>query len=246
MTAPRFFHPPPLPHNTLAELPEAAAHHALRVLRLRDGQAIELFDGVGWAVSGTLRVAGRKVQAQVGEARQSAPRRGQLTLYQGIPASDRMDWVVEKATELGVARIVPVLTRRTVLKLQGERRERRWQHWQRIVLAACAQSGRNDLLEVLPPLPWAEALVHAQGDGGLHLLCHPEAPTTLTECLRQQAPEQLALWVGPEGGWEANEYTEALRAGVHPVRHGALTLRSETAGLALAAASSALLGWVDA
>src|SRR5690606_36798704 len=128
-------------HKTLAELPEATAHHALRVLGLRDGQAIERIGGEGWAVSGTLRVAGRKVQAQVGEARQSAPRRGQHTLYQGIPASDPMDWVVEKTTELGVARIVPVLTRRTVLKLQGEHRERRWQHWQRVVLADCSQGG---------------------------------------------------------------------------------------------------------
>ncbi len=245
MTAPRFHHPAPLPEQALVELPEAAAHHALRVLRLRHGQPIELFDGAGHAVAGTLHVEGRRAFARLATVQATPARRGHITLYQGIPAGDRMDWVVEKATEIGIHRIVPILARRTVVKLQGERRERRWQHWQKVALAACAQSGRNDLPEVTPPLAWADALADARTDDAAQLVCHPEATHTLATCLRRQPPARLALWVGPEGGWDDQELADARAAGVQSVRHGNLVLRSETAGLVLAAASAAVLGWMD-
>lgn len=244
MTLPRFHLALPWTPERLDQLPEDISHHALRVLRLRDGTPIEIFDGVGGHAQGELQIQGKRASLALSQApQQDIPRPARLTLIQGIASSDKMDWIVEKATELGIDRIIPVAAQRSVLRLQGERRDKRWQHWQRVALAACAQSGRNFLPEILVPCSLQEAL--EQIPMGQALLCDPSAEVSLLPLLRQQQPAAITLLVGPEGGWAQEELQQAQHAGVQAVRYAGFVLRTETAGLALAAASAAVLGWSD-
>lgn len=245
MALPRFHVPGPWSPNGPLDLPEEAAHHALRVLRLAPGTAIEVFDGKGAALPGVLVASGKRAALEArGEVRRTPLREPRLTLVQGIASGDKMDWIVEKATELGVDVVVPLAARRSVLRLQGERREKRWRHWQRVAQAACGQCGRDMLPEILAPLTMGEWLARPAAPG-LSVVCHPEAEASLLPLLRRAAPEALTLWVGPEGGWDEEELALAQRHGVLPVRWGGYVLRTETAGLALAAAGSAVLGWND-
>jgi len=153
-----------------------------------------------------------------------------------------MDWVVEKAVELGAARVSPIAAQRSVLQLSGPRLEKRVAHWQRIAQSAAEQCGRNRLMTVDAPLTLEAWL--AQPAEGLRVLCHPEADQDLAATL-QGAPDQAAitLLVGPEGGWSDKELEAARKAGVQAVRFGPRVLRTETAGLALLSAISALRGW---
>jgi len=245
MALPRFYVPGPWTADGPIDLPDDTGHHALRVLRLTAGTAIEVFDGAGMALAGVLVVRGRQaVMEPRGDVRHTPARSPRLTLVQGIASGDKMDWIVEKATELGVDRVVPLAARRSVLRLQGDRREKRWQHWQRVAQAACAQCGRDVLPEIQPPLTMSEWLARPAAPG-LALTCHPEAEPSLLPLLRRESPEALTLWVGPEGGWDDEELALAQRHGIVPVRLGGHVLRTETAGLALAAACSAVLGWSD-
>lgn len=156
-----------------------------------------------------------------------------------------MDWVVEKAVELGAARVTPIAAQRSVLQLSGPRLDKRVAHWSRIAQSAAEQCGRNRLMTVDAPLGLRDWL--AQPADSLRLLCHPEAIPTLTDVLQassDQAPLQsLCLLVGPEGGWSDAELTLAAEHSVQSVRFGPRVLRTETAGLALISAASALLGW---
>ncbi|CAB3878252.1 16S rRNA (uracil(1498)-N(3))-methyltransferase [Achromobacter denitrificans] len=243
MSAPRFYCDIPLSSGARVALPDALAHHALRVLRLREGEALVLFNGRGGEFPAVLEMEGKAGFAQLGEhAPREAELGGRITLVQGLPSGDKMDWVVEKAVELGVARVCPVAAQRSVLQLSGPRLEKRVAHWQRIAQSASEQCGRNRLMAVDAPLTLAEWL--AQPSGDLRLMCHPEAADDLAARLRA-APglPALTLLVGPEGGWSDKELAQAEAAGVQAVRFGPRVLRTETAGLALASAVSALLGW---
>jgi RNA methyltransferase, RsmE family len=249
MPAPRFFCPAPLPSHTEIALPEAVAHHAVRVLRLRDGADIVLFDGQGGEVPATL-VLGKDApaRARLGErSPREAELAGRIVLVQGLPAGDKMDWIVEKSVELGAAAIVPVAARRSVSQLAGPRREKRLARWRSIVQAACEQCGRNRLPsvgDVVTLEQWLEN--NARSPSPLPVfLCHPEASEPLAPALRALRPDALALLVGPEGGWSDEELAAAARYGACPLRHGSRILRTETAGLALIAAVTAILGWED-
>ncbi len=242
---PRFYCPAPLAPGARLSLPDALAHHAVRVLRLRDGAAIALFDGSGGQYPAVLRIQGKQAWAELGEfdARE-AELPGRITLVQGLPGSDKMDWVVEKAVELGAAALIPVQARRSVVQLSEERAGKRRAHWQRIAQAAAEQCGRNRLMDIAAPLSLQDFL--AQPAAGPLLLCHPDADATLAQALAPlagQAQPSLSLLVGPEGGWSEDELQAARRAGAQAVRFGPRVLRTETAGLALIAAASALLGW---
>ena len=138
---PRFFCPQPLAANSLADLPPAVAHHALRVLRLGVGDAVVLFNGEGGAYPGRIAVAGRGVRVQLAEwdsGERESPL--DLTLAQALPSADKMDFVVQKAVELGVARIQPLLAARSVVRLAGERAERRVAHWQQVAVSSCSSA----------------------------------------------------------------------------------------------------------
>ena len=241
---PRFYCSVPLDAHQTIELPPELAHHAVRVLRLKTGAPLILFDGRGGQYPATLAVDGKKSYATLGaHCAAEAELDGDITLAQGIASADKMDWIVEKAVELGARRLVPIAAHRSLLQLSGERLEKRLAHWNRIARSASEQCGRNRVMPVAAPLPLRDCLAqldfNADGQG---LFCHPDAPRTLAGSLRAGV-SRLTLFVGPEGGWSDEEQSLATRAGAQPVRFGNRVLRTETAGLALIAAISALRGW---
>lgn len=243
MSAPRFFCDIPLSAGARIALPDALAHHALRVLRLKAGESVVLFNGQGGEYPAVLDVDGKAGYAQLGDfSAREAELAGRITLVQGLPSGDKMDWVVEKAVELGASRVSPIAAQRSVLQLSGPRLDKRVAHWQRIAQSAAEQCGRNRLMAVDAPRSLADWL--AEPAEGLRLLCHPEAGEDLADKLRA-APglTALTLLVGPEGGWSDKELELARQAGVQAVRFGPRVLRTETAGLALVSAVSALLAW---
>jgi 16S rRNA (uracil1498-N3)-methyltransferase len=153
-----------------------------------------------------------------------------------------MDWIIEKATELGVARVVPVAAQRSVLQLSGERLVKRMQHWRRIAQAASEQCGRNRIMAIDDPCS-LRAFIGGDADAhGLALLCHPNADSNLADALSPTAT-RITILVGPEGGWSPEELAIAERSGAQRIQFGTRVLRTETAGLALVSAISALQGW---
>ncbi|NYT38495.1 16S rRNA (uracil(1498)-N(3))-methyltransferase [Allopusillimonas soli] len=243
MPTPRFFLPPPLTAAATIRLPDALAHHALRVLRLRDNASIILFDGRGGQFPATLQIHGKGASAILGAHDPAeAELAGQITLVQGIASGDKMDWVIEKAVELGACAVVPIAAHRSVLQLSGDRLRKRMAHWRRIAQAASEQSGRNRIMRVDEPRHLAHYLEEADATSQPALFCHPDASSTLAHALHG-VRDKFALLVGPEGGWSEEEQALARARGLQPVSFGKRVLRTETAGLALMAACSALLGW---
>lgn len=241
MAAPRFFCPIRLQaHQTLA-LPPELAHYMLRVLRLKDGAGIVLFDGHGGQYDAVLRVSGKAAEAEVG-AHQAleAELPGRITLVQGLPSGDKMDWIVEKAVELGAHRLIPIAAQRSVVQLNAERRAKRLKHWERIAQSASEQCGRNRIMRISEPVALDDCLAAGDLEGPI-LLCHPEAEHSLVQALGSAS--DATLLIGPEGGWSPEERQQAVRRGATPLRFGTRVLRTETAGLALIAAISALKGW---
>lgn len=242
MSQPRFHCPFPLTANQRTELPDATAHHAVRVLRLRDGQSVVLFDGLGGQYSATLEIEGKRAWAQVGaHTPTEAELPARTILVQGIASGDKMDWIVEKAVEMGVSQLVPIAAKRSVIQLSGERREKRLNHWKRIAISASEQCGRNRIMDVAPVQGLQEWLDTAE-DALLKLACHPEAGTDLQEAV-QHHNGAVAVMVGPEGGWSDEELEQMDKAGLTPVRFGPRVLRTETAGIALMAALAAIKNW---
>lgn len=242
MSAPRFYCPAPLAPDTTIELPPALAHHALRVLRLKPDTDIVLFDGLGGQYPSTLLIDGKRAYARTGPMQPvDVELPGHITLAQGIPSGDKMDWVIEKAVELGAARLIPITAQRSVLQLGGDRLRKRMEHWRRVAQSASEQCGRNRLMEVSEPLGLAACLAECDANTQT-LFCHPEAALSLPAALDRQAG-RLRLLVGPEGGWSPQEQTLVEQAGLTPVRFGNRVLRTETAGLALISAVSALRNW---
>lgn len=242
MSHPRFYCPFPLTANQRIELPDPIAHHALRVLRLREATPIILFDGSGGHYPARLRIEGKRAWAEIGNhVASEAELPVHTTLVQGIASGDKMDWVVEKAVEMGVSRLVPIAAQRSVIQLVGERRERRLNHWQRIAISASEQCGRNRIMEITPVQSLQRWLADS-GTGLLRLACHPDA-----ECSLAAATEghdgPMALMVGPEGGWSDEELALMHEEGLATVRFGRRVLRTETAGIALMAALAAIKRW---
>jgi 16S rRNA (uracil1498-N3)-methyltransferase len=216
--------------GTRVRLQGSAASHVTRVLRLRLGEALTLFNGAGGEYAARIDQAhGGEVTLAVGE-QQMIERESPLplTLVQGISRGERMDLVVQKATELGVGRIVPVLTERSVVRLDAHQADRKLIHWRAIVVSACEQSGRNRLPEVLPPAGLREFL-RSGAATGTRLLLSPLAPRRLAEVKPDGGATVL---IGPEGGLSEEEQQAAVQAGFEAVRMGPRVLRTETAALA--------------
>ncbi|MCZ2406077.1 MAG: 16S rRNA (uracil(1498)-N(3))-methyltransferase [Burkholderiales bacterium] len=236
---PRFHCPVPLQAGDDIALPAGAARH-VQVLRLQPGEAITLFhggeDGPGGEFEATITHMGRsEVRARVGThlaVEREAPRA--VHLLAGITANERMDWLVEKATELGVASITPLLAERSVLKLKGERAEKKLAHWQAVAVAACEQCGRNRVPPIHPAVDLADWLRAPPAEGARLLLSLRPG----TQPLRTAAPGHGALTFlsGPEGGLTSAEEDLALAHGFAPVTLGTRVLRAETAPLAALAA----------
>jgi 16S rRNA (uracil1498-N3)-methyltransferase len=208
----------------------SAANHIMRVLRLRDGDALTLFDGRGGEYG--ARITGfRRDSVQVEVQEQRAVEREsalELTLAQGVSRGERMDWVMQKATELGVTRIVPVITARTMVKLDERQSERKVEHWRAIVIAACEQSGRNRVPEVAAPCAFHEVL-RPDDRAGRKLLLSPLGTLNARDLKLTGA---ATLLVGPEGGLSPEEQEIAIGAGFEQVRMGPRVLRTETAAIA--------------
>lgn len=219
----------------------------MNVLRVGAGDAAILFDGSGGEWQAALQPAGRRLMAKLttfSEPEREAP--VAITLAQALPAADKMDWIVQKAVELGVFRIQPIAARRSVVKLSGTRTERRLAHWQAIAVAACEQSGRTHVPEVAPLLDLqhyldqgTESNESAEGSG-LRLICVPDATAALRRMPMPSGP--VSLLIGPEGGFEEGELLAARAAGFQPLGLGPRVLRTETAGLAALAAMMTLWG----
>ncbi|QCO68299.1 16S rRNA (uracil(1498)-N(3))-methyltransferase [Luteimonas yindakuii] len=232
----------PLTPGTTVALPEDVAAHLLRVLRLREGDACVLFNGDGHDYDARITAVGKRGgDAQVLDRRvvdNESPLR--ISLVQGIARGEKMDLVLQKATELGIDAVVPVHSDRSEVKLDGERARKRLAHWTSVVIAACEQSGRARVPSVTPAAPLHEAL-DALPAGGLRLLLDPFAHAN-TQSLPAPADGRIVLAVGPEGGWSQRDRTVLETAGFVGIRLGPRVLRTETAGLAAIAALQARFG----
>lgn len=241
MKSPRVYHPDRLQVGRDATLGEAASHHLGRVMRMKVGDAVVLFDGMGGEYRGTIRGVERSgVRVRV-DAFEDVERESslQVGLVQSVSAGERMEFTLQKAVELGVAWIQPIIARRSKVRLEGERADKRVSHWQRVVQAACEQCGRNRVPTVRPLLEFTAWL--AQPSSTQHrLVLDPEAPRRLS----QSGPFDAAveLLAGAESGLADEERDLVLQYGFVPVRLGPRVLRTETAGLAALAALQALWG----
>ena len=217
--------------GTFVELSGSAAGHLTHVLRLRAGAALTLFNGRGGEYSASIeRVRRSEVTLAVG-AHQAIERESPfaLTLAQGISRGERMDLVVQKATELGVSRLVPLATERSVVRLDEEQSDRKSSHWRAIAIAACEQCGRNRLPEVALPAQLREFLRQPPGESA-RLLLSPAATRRIEDVPRPASG--VTVLIGPEGGLSAEEQADAHAAGFTAVNLGPRVLRTETAAIA--------------
>ncbi len=238
MKNPRLYVPESLSSGEELALPVEAANH-LKVLRLRPGAPLTLFNGEGGEYEAELlALERREVRVRVGEHRAHEVESPlEITLLQGISKGERMDFTIQKAVELGVTRILPVFTERSVVQLRDDRLEKRHRHWIGVIESACEQCGRNRLPELLEARPLADAWP-AVGEG-LHLVLAPEASTGLRDL---SLSRRISLLIGPEGGLSAVEVDQALSQGFTGLRLGPRILRTETAGLAALAALQVAAG----
>ncbi|GLQ89723.1 16S rRNA (uracil(1498)-N(3))-methyltransferase [Dyella flagellata] len=223
-------------------LPAQAAEHVARVLRMDVGDALTVFNGDGFDYAATLvRVSKREVIVRIDACEEIANESAlRLTLAQAVARGEKMDLIVQKATELGVARIVPLFTERSEVKLDAARAEKRWQHWRAVAASACEQSGRGHIPEIMPAQVLQTWLEDLHGDGSQRLALLPEGTLRAREVRFGDAGGLLV--VGPEGGLGERDVAALREAGFQGLRLGPRILRTETAGLAALAALQALHG----
>ena len=245
MKYPRFFSPQSLSVGARVDLSESAARHAARVLRLKEDDCLTLFDGSGGEyVARIVRVGRDNVAVEVtqwNDVERESPI--DITLIQALQSGEKMDLTVQKAVELGVTRILPVASQRSVVRLEGDRAQRRVAHWRGVAASACEQCGRNRVPEVSALeglLPWL--LRPASGATAVRLLLDPRSDNTLGSLPRPLKDSGIELLIGAEGGLSSEETELALQAGFTGVRLGPRVLRTETAGLAALAAIQSLWG----
>lgn len=238
---PRFFCPIPLSPGQTISLPEAVAHH-IHVLRLRPGASITLFNGEGGEYAASLTtVEKRRATATVtAHSNRDVELAHAITLAQALPEGTKMDWIIEKAVELGASAIQPLAAQRCVVRLTSERAPKKLQHWQGIAIAATEQCGRNRVPRIADLVEFTSWL--GQPSSQPRILLTPRAELKLTEWARQQSPQALTLVIGPEGGFTEQEEMFAKQAGAIPLSIGTRVLRTETAGMAALAALNALWG----
>ena len=243
VTSPRFFSSRPLPRifstGTTIDVGDTVARH-LQVLRIAAGETITLFDGVGGEFTAVIvDITKRGAIVMLGgfdPIEREAPIN--ITLAQSLATSDKMDLIVQKAVELGVTAVMPIVTARSTLKLDGERAEKRTRHWQAVAVAACEQCGRNRV-PLVHALQSLDHWLDAGGNANVAML-HPGVEKSLLASVDASAP--ITLLIGPEGGFAPDEVSRAMTRGVVPASFGPRTLRTETAGLAAIAALAACFG----
>lgn len=238
---PRFFCPHPLAIGAHFDLPANTAHHVF-VLRLNVGDQIEVFNGEGGSYLASLTCVAKK-QVSI-ELKVFLPEEVELpfglSLAQALPEGSKMDWIIEKAIELGVSTIQPLAAQRSVVKLNAERAEKKMGHWQGIIQAATEQCGRKriaHLAELIDVQKWL-----TQKDIHKRILLSPRAELSLADWARHQPAQALTIMVGPEGGFSDAEENLALQHGALMLGMGPRVLRTETAGLAAISVLSAAWG----
>jgi len=234
MSLPRFFLEPKAWASSTPSLSADEAHHCAEVLRMRVGDEVVVFDGAGRAARAVLAQVGRKqVMVQLGEELPACPERVRITLAQAIPKGKTMEWIIEKATELGVAEIVPLVTDRTIVRLDEEEAVRKQQKWQRVALEACKQCGQNWLPSVRLPQS-LESWLAAGELPEFRLIGALTPDARALQAWVKSAGEGVrsaGMLVGPEGDFSPQEMAMALAAGFHPLAMGPIVLRAETAAI---------------
>ena len=241
MSLPRLYCPIPLARRAQATLPEGAAHHAARVLRLKRGDEVRLFNGEGGEFEASIHLATKDaVIVDIGrfhEVERESPLK--VCLAQAVTTGEKMDYTLQKAVELGVARIQPLQTQRSVVRLDQERADKRRRHWQNVVISACEQCGRNTVPEVAAIVSLEEWVATTNAET-IRLMLSPFAEKSLREFPKPVA--EVSLMVGPEGGFSKEETEFAVAKGFQSARFGPRVLRTETAPLAALAAMQVLWG----
>jgi 16S rRNA (uracil1498-N3)-methyltransferase len=237
----RIFCERPMRTGLALDLPAAGAHHVARVLRLREGAALSVFDGAGSEFGAEIvRVTGDAVTVLLGlEMPPVCESPLAVTLIQGTSRSERMDWTLQKATELGVHAIAPVLTARSIVRLDARQAEKKRVHWQGIVIGACEQCGRSRIPNVATPIVLRDHLSNVYNTGR-RLVLDPMASASLAGL--SSPPSTVELLIGPEGGLEDEELAAAEKAGFMRVRLGPRVLRTETAAVVALSVLQALWG----
>lgn len=237
----RIYTPSALATDGEVALTTMGANHVVRVLRLRVGDSLSLFDGNGNEFRAELaRIDGSNVTAKVGARMVGTPESPlKIKLVQGISRGERMDWALQKATELGVSSIAPVLTARSVVRLDDKQSSKKQEHWQQIAIGACEQSGRCFVPQVLTPVTLRQYLQESRKEG-IRLVLSPTGPSALTRLTSMSTKAELLI--GPEGGLDDDEIDQAQQAGFVPVRLGPRVLRTETAAVTALTVLQALWG----
>jgi len=237
----RIYSEGPLTSGAVVSLSAAGAYHVARVLRMRPGAPLIVFDGSGMDFpSEIVDVDGDQVSVRL---RSQTPATGEsplrITLVQGISRGERMDWTLQKATELGVIGVAPVLTSRSVVRLDEKQAAKKHAHWRAIVIGACEQCGRSRIPTVGMPVQLRDHFANVRKDG-MRLVLSPSAPASLAGIA--SLPSKVDLLIGPEGGLDDDEISAAQKAGFMPVRLGPRVLRTETAGVVALTVLQALWG----
>tara|TARA_R110002073_G_scaffold192390_3_gene351195 strand:+ start:1343 stop:2089 length:747 start_codon:yes stop_codon:yes gene_type:complete len=244
---PRFYYTEEITINQAIELPIDARHHATRVLRLRTGDIVTLFNGKGGEFSAQIAHITKSNTTVLINKHYAIERESPLIieLAQAICINEKMDWIIQKSVEVGVTYIQPIITDRSVVRLSNERAFKRLQHWQKIVISACEQCGRNHLPQVLPLISLTDWLHIKNLDDASHNSCFMLSPSA-TERLKYfptpPSNTRLTVVVGPEGGFTPEEEKNILRTGFTPLCLGKRILRTESAALATIAAMQTLWG----
>jgi 16S rRNA (uracil1498-N3)-methyltransferase len=247
---------PQSPTRRPVDLPDDAAHYVRNVLRLDRGDHLEILDGTGRIIRGQIQSIGEtgvKLAPQSDEMTDRHESPCAITLYQAIPKGDRWRMVLEKTTELGIRRLVPVETDRTVVEVPADRLDSKMNRWRRIIGNATRQCARSRTPELNAPMPLGEALDEtSRPDHDVALAAHEQIPedASLRDALEAVATTgddadsmpSIGVWVGPEGGFTADERKRLQQSGVQPVRFGSRILRSETAGIAAVTAAQLICG----
>jgi 16S rRNA (uracil1498-N3)-methyltransferase len=240
MREPRIFVDCDLQEDSELILRAETAHYLATVLRRKTGQTIHLFNGKGADYSASIQsISKKEVRVQLGSAKQSNTESPlQITLLQGISRAQHMDYTLQKAIELGVYRIVPVFTEFGNLRLDDSRAQKKWQHWQKIIVSACEQSGRSYVPELAQPQSLSAAL--AAENNTLKVILHPAEGLSLRAIT--PAPQSLSILAGPEGGFSDAELEQAIAQSFQSVLMGPRVLRTETAAVAALSICQSLWG----
>jgi len=236
---PRIYHPIKLLPGEKATLTQEATQHVKHVLRLKPGSELCIFSGDGGESPSRIIEAQREVIIEAFAYREyslESPRH--IHLWQGLCRGERMDWVIQKATELGVSGITPVMTERSVVKLDAERTQKRQQHWEKVIVSACEQCGRNRLPKIHAPVSLHDIPVQE----GICLLLDPMGTVTLKDIPLPAAEATIHLFVGPEGGISDLEISSLHLKKFTSVQMGPRILRVETAALTAVALIQARWG----